>query len=89
MIFLTKPENTCKGGEKSLSLQYNKQVVNIKNIIMKPIIRLGRLRLFKTNNWKDGKREKEFKLEIFSIEVNTFFKYVCLIILNFEFEIDW
>ena len=56
---------------------------------MTPKIRLGRLRLFKTNNWGRNKREKEFKLEFLSIEVNTTFKYVCLVILNFEFEVDW
>lgn len=56
---------------------------------MTPKIRLGRLRLFKSNNWGNGIREKEFKLEFFTIEVNTKFKYVCLVILNFEFEIDW
>lgn len=53
---------------------------------MKPIFRIGRLRVFKQSNWN---KKKEFKLEVLSIEVDFTYKFVCVILLNFEFEINW
>lgn len=52
---------------------------------MKPTIRIGRLRLFILNNWK----RTEFNIDFFSIEADLTYKFICIIILNFEFEIDW
>ena len=51
---------------------------------MKPTIRLGRLRFFKQNNW-----ENKMKIDFFSIEADLKYKFICFVILNFEFEIDW
>jgi hypothetical protein len=53
---------------------------------MKPTIRLGRLRFFKQSNWE---KKKGMKIDFFSIEVDLTYKFVCIVILNFEFEIDW
>ena len=52
-------------------------------------IRVGGLRFFKTMNWGGVLKEKKFKLELFTFEVYPKARYVCVIILNFEFEIDW
>lgn len=52
---------------------------------MTPTIRIGRLRFFKQSNWD----KKKMKIEFFSIEVDLKYKFICFIILNFEFEIDW
>lgn len=54
---------------------------------MKPTFRFRRLRFFKQSNW--AKNEKGMKIDFFSIEVDLKYKFFCLIILNFEFEIDW
>lgn len=51
---------------------------------MKPTIRIGRLRFFKQNNW-----ENKMKIDFFSIEVDLKYKFICFVVLNFEFEIDW
>jgi hypothetical protein len=53
---------------------------------MKPTIRLGRLRFFKQSNWEN---KKGMKIDFFSIEVDLTYKFICFVILNFEFEIDW
>ena len=52
---------------------------------MKPIIRIGKLRFFIENNWE----KKRLNIDFFSIEVDLTYKFICIIILNFEFEIDW
>lgn len=59
--------------------------VIIKQTHMTPTIRIGRLRFFKQSNWD----KKKMKIEFFSIEVDLKYKFICFIILNFEFEIDW
>ena len=46
--------------------------------------RIGRLPLI-----KGDKKTKEFKLQLCSIEVDTFFKCACVILFNFEIEINW
>ena len=53
---------------------------------MEPIIRIGRLRLFTQSNWGN---EEKLKIEFFSIEIDLAYKFICFVILNFEFEIDW
>lgn len=53
---------------------------------MKPIIRIGKLRLFVFNNWKD---QTEFNIDFFSINADLKYKYICIYILNFEFQINW
>ena len=53
---------------------------------MKRTFRIGRLRFFKQSNWAD---EESLKIEFFSIEVDLAHKFICFVILNFEFEIDW
>lgn len=54
---------------------------------MKPTFRLGRLRLFKQNKWEHSKGC--FKLTFFSIEIDLTYKFICFVLLNFEFEINW
>ena len=61
-------------------------VLTNKNNIMKPIIRIGKLRLFIISNWKN---KKGLNIDFFSIEADLTYKFICIIILNFEFEIDW
>lgn len=53
---------------------------------MKPTFRFGRLRFFKQSIWEN---EKGMKIDFLSLEVDLKYKFVSLIILNFEFEIDW
>lgn len=54
---------------------------------MKPTFRFGRLRFFKQSNWAEN--EKGMRIDFFSIEVDLKYKFISLVILNFEFEIDW
>lgn len=53
---------------------------------MTPKIRIGRLRIFKTNKWDN---KETMRIEFFTIEIDLKYKFICLTILNFEFEIDW